>query len=285
MQVIIGKKKNMTTRFDSRGNAVPVTVITTSPNLVVGHRQMEKDGYIALQVGAGIAKKPKDPQKKGYKDLKFVPQTIREFRVKEIDDNSQSIGTELSVSDFASGDILKVTGTSRGKGFAGVVKRWGFAGGPRTHGQSDRERAPGSIGQTTTPGRVYKGKKMAGHTGSTKKTISGIVVYDVDTENNLILVKGAIPGAQNSLLLIEKIGSKKPLVEARVEEQAIEEPVEEVKTETVEAENVAGESQEQIEEKSTEEGSETGETAEAETPVENSSDSPTPQEETTEEAK
>lgn len=285
MQVIIGKKKNMTTRFDSRGNAVPVTVITTSPNLVVGHRQMEKDGYIALQVGAGIAKKPKDPQKKGYKDLKFVPQTIREFRVKEIDDNSQSIGTELSVSDFASGDILKVTGTSRGKGFAGVVKRWGFAGGPRTHGQSDRERAPGSIGQTTTPGRVYKGKKMAGHTGSTKKTISGIVVYDVDTENNLILVKGAIPGAQNSLLLIEKIGSKKPLVEARVEEQAIVEPVEEVKTETVEAENVAGESQEQIEEKSTEEGSETGETAEAETPVENSSDSPTPQEETTEEAK
>lgn len=287
MQVIIGKKKNMITRFDSRGNAVPVTVITATPNLVVGHRLMEKDGYVALQVGAGIAKKPKDPQKKGYKNLKFVPKTVREFRVKEIDDNSQSIGAELSVADFASGDLLKVTGTSRGKGFAGVVKRWGFAGGPRTHGQSDRERAPGSIGQTTTPGRVYKGKKMAGHTGSARKTVSGVIVYDVDTENNLILVRGAIPGAPNSLLLIEKVGSKKPLVEAHVEEQAIEEPAEEqvVETEAVEVENTAGESQEQVEEKSTEEGSETGETVVIETPAENSSDSPTPQEETDKEAK
>lgn len=285
----------MTTRFDSRGNAVPITVVFASPNLIVGHRQPEKDGYTAIQVGFETAKKPKNPQKINYKDLQFIPKNIKEFRVSEISDDTQSIGTQLTVADFSSGDILKVTGTSRGKGFAGVVKRWGFAGGPRTHGQSDRERAPGSIGQTTTPGRVYKGKKMAGHTGNARTTITGVTVYDVDTENNLIFIKGALPGWTNSMLLIEKVGSKKPLVEPKITEveEEISEEVESQSTQqtpesdAVTAEQPETETQEEIEAKSKEEGNEVGENSANQTPDENSSDSPTPpsDEETKEEIK
>lgn len=272
----------MTTRFDSRGNAVPVTVVFASPNLVVGHRQQEKDGYTAIQVGFETAKKPKNPQKINYKNLQFVPKNIKEFRVSEISEDIQPVGAQLTVGDFSSGDILKVTGTSRGKGFAGVVKRWGFAGGPRTHGQSDRERAPGSIGQTTTPGRVYKGKKMAGHTGNVQTTITGVTVYDVDTENNLIFIKGALPGWTNSMLLIEKVGSKKPLVESKPSEEENSEDVEaqsaQPNSEPEEAvtDQSDSETQEQIETKSTEEGSEVGESSVDQTPVEKSSDSPTP---------
>ncbi len=272
----------MTTRFDSRGNAVPVTVVFASPNLVVGHRQQEKDGYTAIQVGFETAKKPKNPQKINYKNLQFVPKNIKEFRVSEISEDIQPVGAQLTVGDFSSGDILKVTGTSRGKGFAGVVKRWGFAGGPRTHGQSDRERAPGSIGQTTTPGRVYKGKKMAGHTGNVQTTITGVTVYDVDTENNLIFIKGALPGWTNSMLLIEKVGSKKPLVESKPSEEENSKDVEAQSTqpnpepEEAVTDQSDSETQEQIETKSTEEGSEAGESSVDQTPVEKSSDSPTP---------
>lgn len=272
----------MTTRFDSRGNAVPVTVVFASPNLVVGHRQQEKDGYTAIQVGFETAKKPKNPQKINYKNLQFVPKNIKEFRVSEISEDIQPVGAQLTVGDFSSGDILKVTGTSRGKGFAGVVKRWGFAGGPRTHGQSDRERAPGSIGQTTTPGRVYKGKKMAGHTGNVQTTITGVTVYDVDTENNLIFIKGALPGWTNSMLLIEKVGSKKPLVESKPSEEENSKDVEAQSTqpnpepEEAVTDQSDSETQEQIETKSTEEGSEVGESSVDQTPVEKSSDSPTP---------
>lgn len=288
MQVLIGRKKNMTTRFDSRGNAVPVTVIFASPNLIVGHRQPERDGYSALQLGFEAAKKPKNPQKKGYKDLKFVPKIVREFRVNPDEGVDASVGTEITVADFSSGDVLKVTGTSRGKGFTGVVKRWGFAGGPRTHGQSDRERAPGSIGQTTTPGRVYKGKKMAGHSGNASTTVSGITVYDVDKENNLILVKGALPGPSNSLLLIEKIGSRKPLVEASgVEEEAKVTPEVEIEGEqqasennTTEEENVSEGQETQPNEPSVEavEAKTEGESVEGETSDKKSADSPAPSE-------
>lgn len=279
----------MTTRFDSRGNAVAVTIISATPNLVVGHRVADKDGYTAVQLGSGIAKKPKNPQKLAYKSLKFVPRTVREFRVGEINDQTPSVGSEITVSDFASGDILKVTGTSRGKGFAGVVKRWGFAGGPRTHGQSDRERAPGSIGQTTTPGRVYKGKKMAGHTGNARMTVTGVVVYDVDTEHNLLLVKGAIPGARNGLLLIEKVGSKKPLLESKVVEEEQGSAESENTTQTasddsvqVTAEDAAVDTTAQAVEPK-EQGSEVGDTTAEDVPTENPSDSPTPLE--TEESK
>lgn len=276
----------MITRFDSRGNAVPVTVIFASTNLVVGQRLLDRDGYSALQVGFETAKKPKNPQKKGYKDLKFVPKTVREFRV-TLDESSLPIGSELSVADFTSGDVLKVTGTSKGKGFAGVVKRWGFAGGPRTHGQSDRERAPGSIGATSSPGRVFKGKKMAGHTGNAQVTVSGIVVYDTDPENNLLLVRGAIPGPNNSLLLIEKVGSKKPLVEAKVieepeavEEASSKEASENNNIQATEAIEEVGveETPEQIEESATQVVTEEGESVQTTNAEENSSDSPTPPE-------
>ena len=296
MQMLLGKKKNMITRFDSRGNSVPVTIISATTNLVVGHRQTERDGYSALQIGFETAKRPKSSMKKGYKDLKFIPKTVREFRFNETLE-VPAIGTEITVADFASGDVLKVTGTSRGKGFAGVVKRWGFAGGPRTHGQSDRERAPGSIGMATTPGRVFKGKKMAGHTGNARKTVSGVIVYDIDVENNLILVKGAIPGAPNSLLMLEKVSSKKPLVEPKSTETVSETDKDSVGESVIEVapdeetpiENTV-DTEETIEEvveveNATQEGSAEGENIDSETPSENSSDSPTPPEADSKEVK
>lgn len=118
---------------------------------------------------------------------------------------------------FQPGDLVKVTGWSKGKGFTGVVKRWGFKGGPKTHGQSDRQRAPGSIGQTTTPGRVYKGKKMAGRAGGTKITISGLTVMDIDKKNNFLLIKGLVPGAKKGKLVIKKYGQNKKFVPLKEE--------------------------------------------------------------------
>lgn len=133
-----------------------------------------------------------------------------------------------SFEDLKPGDLVKVTGWSKGKGFTGVVKRWGFKGGPKTHGQSDRQRAPGSIGQTTTPGRVYKGKKMAGRAGGTKITISGLTVMDIDKKNNFLLIKGLVPGAKKGKLVIKKYGQNKKFVPLlRIGEKEIKETTEE----------------------------------------------------------
>jgi len=213
IQTLIGKKIEQTQGFLSDGTRIPLTVIAVPKANVTQVKTIEKDGYAAVQIGIGSKKKPSKPllghSKKA--NLQSTPSHIREVKVTPDTGTIPQLGDELNASDvFKSGDIIKVSGTAKGKGFAGGVKRYGFRGGPRTHGQSDRERAPGSIGQTTTPGRVYKGKRMAGHMGTHTVSITNLVVVSVS--NDTMLVKGLVPGVINGTLYIEKTGeSKKPV--------------------------------------------------------------------------
>ncbi len=203
---IIGKKLGMTQIFRDNGKAEAVTAIEAGPCLVIQVKTAAKEGYDAVQLGFGQAKRLKSPQRghlKGLGQLKY----LREFSV----DNAEAIkvGESIDVGLFKAGDLIDVTGVSKGKGFAGVVKRHHFAGGPKTHGQSDRHRAPGSIGAGTSPGRVFKGMRMAGHMGTNRVTVAHLEVFEADPERNLLLVKGAVPGATNGLLLIRKSGRRK----------------------------------------------------------------------------
>ena len=204
INVIIGKKVNMSNRFDAQGKRIPVTVVSANANVVAKIKSGDKDGYDAIQIGLGNEKKPIKSQLGNYKYLPSVPKILREFRV----DNLEGIqkGNTIDASNFKVGDLVKVTGVSKGRGFAGAMKRHGFHGGPKTHGQSDRHRAPGSLGQGTTPGRVFKGKKMAGHMGDERVTIPQLVVVETDKENNLLVIQGSLPGSRNGVLLIEKVG-------------------------------------------------------------------------------
>src|SRR3990167_1982583 len=205
---VIGKKIEMTQTFDQHGRVLPVTIIKVLPNYPIAIKQLEKDGYKAVQLGVGVSKKPKKPAAGHAKaaGIDFVPQVLREVAF----DGEVKIGQEITVDQiFRKGVIVDVKGRSKGKGFAGVVKRWGFAGGPRTHGQSDRERAPGSIGATTTPGRVFKGMKMAGHLGSKRVTVRGLEILNVDKENDELWVSGSVPGANGSLVIIKNSKKEK----------------------------------------------------------------------------
>ncbi|MFC1917499.1 50S ribosomal protein L3 [Chloroflexota bacterium] len=198
---ILGKKLGMTQVFKEDGSVVPVTAIEAGPCTVVQIRTDEKEGYNSAQLGFGEAKRLTSPQKghlKGLGNYKY----LREFRVE--DASSLEVGQKVDVTLFKPGDLVDITGISRGKGFAGVVKRHGFAGGPKTHGQSDRHRAPGSIGAGTSPGRVFKGLRMAGHMGSQRVTQCNLEVHEADPARNLLLVRGAVPGSQNGLVLIRK---------------------------------------------------------------------------------
>ena len=202
---IIGKKLGMTQVFKDNGTVEPVTAIEAGPCTVVQIRTEENEGYNALQLGYGQAKKVSSAQKGHSGDLgKF--RYLREFRSDNIE--GIQVGDKIDVSLFEAGDLIDVTGISKGKGFAGVIKRHGFAGGPKTHGQSDRLRHPGSIGAMTTPGRVLKGKKMAGQMGNKRVTVRKLEVFQSDQESNLLLVKGAVPGARNGMLLIRKSGER-----------------------------------------------------------------------------
>jgi len=206
INTLIGLKKEMSVRFDQFGHRIPVTQVVAEPNIILGTRDDR------VQLGFGKKKKVKKTENAFVKICGFAPRVVKEVLVvKPLEDQSSKYcaGEKLTVSIFEPGDQVKVTGITKGKGFAGVVKRWGFAGGPKTHGQSDRHRAPGSIGQTTTPGRVFKGKKMAGHMGVSKLTIGGLEVIEVDPGKNLLLVKGSVPGAINGLLVIKKTGKVK----------------------------------------------------------------------------
>ncbi len=199
---MIGRKIGMTQLFQNDGEVV-VTAIEAGPCLVTQVKTEAKDGYDAVQLGFGDAKRVNSPQKghlKGTGQFKY----LREFSVEDV--NSVQVGQKFDVGMFKPGDLLDVTGISKGKGFAGVVKRHHFAGGPKTHGQSDRHRAPGSIGATTSPGRVLKGTRMAGHMGNKRVTVRNLKVLDVDVARHLLLVKGAVPGSKKGLLLIEKAG-------------------------------------------------------------------------------
>ncbi len=200
---IIGKKLGMTQVFVEGDKAEAVTAIEAGPCTVMQVKTVEREGYNGAQLGFSEVKKVKSGKRGKAKEKETTKfRYLREFRL----DESQpvEVGQKVDVSLFKVGDIIDITGTSRGKGFAGTVKRHHFKGGPKTHGQSDRHRAPGSIGSTTTPGRVYKGMRMSGHMGNRRVTASNLEVMQADPARNLMLVKGAVPGAVNSLLLIRK---------------------------------------------------------------------------------
>jgi large subunit ribosomal protein L3 len=204
IQGMIGRKIGMTQLFRDDGEVV-VTAIEAGPCFVTQVKTEANDGYYAVQLGFGDAKRINSPQKghlKGAGQLRY----LREFDVDDI--SSVQVGQKIDVDMFKPGDLIDVTGVSKGKGFAGVVKRHHFAGGPKTHGQSDRHRAPGSIGATTSPGRVLKGTRMAGHMGNRRVTVRNLKVLDVDSARHLLLVKGAVPGSKKGLLLIEKAGGE-----------------------------------------------------------------------------
>lgn len=230
---------------------IPVTTVAVAGNTVVGQKTQDKNGYSALQLGIGTKKRPNKALQGIMKgaSLTTAPYFLKEARADDGEVSSLALGTVLKATEvFKPGDVVKVTGVSKGKGFAGGVKRYHFKGGPRTHGQSDRERAPGSIGQTTTPGRVYKGKRMAGRMGHNTKTVSNLQIVSVTDEN--LMIKGLVPGAINSYVKIEKTTEAKkfvPLFEDKKEEQAaVEEPKEEnVQTEQVQ--EVAAEASEKVE--------------------------------------
>ncbi|MEN8613753.1 50S ribosomal protein L3 [Dehalogenimonas sp. THU2] len=198
---IIGKKLGMTQVYTAGGKMEPVTVLQVGPCTVVQVKTAEHDGYTAAQLGFGQAKKLPKAEKGHLKDLGDF-RHLREFRLDDVSD--VEVGAKVDASLFADGELIDVTGISKGRGFAGTVKRHGFAGGPKTHGQSDRHRAPGSIGSTTTPGRVLKGTRMSGHMGNEQVTVSGLKVVKTDLEKNLLLVRGAVPGSKNGLILIKK---------------------------------------------------------------------------------
>jgi large subunit ribosomal protein L3 len=218
MKGILGKKVGMTQVFGERGEAIPVTVIEAGPCFVAQVKTVERDGYRAVQLGFEDAK-PKSltqPQLKHLQKSGLSPlRHLREFRLTEGEPGDLKEGQKVTVEVFTSGELVDITGTSKGRGFAGVVKRHGFRGGPKTHGQSDRHRAPGSIGACTTPGRVFKGKRMPGRMGGERVTVQGLEVVLVDPERNLLAVKGAVPGANNSLLMIRQARKTRLLKRAR----------------------------------------------------------------------
>jgi large subunit ribosomal protein L3 len=203
IQGVIGRKLGMTQVFRDNGKAEAVTIVEAGPCIVVQVKTEAKEGYNAAQLGFGKAKKLKSPQRGHLKELGEF-RYLREFKLTETEE--VKVGDKVDVSLFQAGDLVDITGVSKGKGFAGVVKRHGFAGGPKTHGQSDRHRAPGSIGASTSPGRVLKGTRMAGRMGNQRLTVRNLEVLRTDSERNLLLVKGAVPGAKNGLLLIGKSG-------------------------------------------------------------------------------
>jgi len=204
LQGFLGTKIGMTQIFREDGKVVPVTVIQAGPCVVTQVKTMETDGYEAVQLGFGDVKRRNKPQAGHLKNSKLS----RYLREVTTDDTSGfTVGQSIGVDIFEAGEKVDVIGTSKGRGFAGVMKRWNFGGGPRTHGQSDRARAPGSIGGGTTPGKVYKGMKMGGHMGNRRITVKGLEIIEIDTERNLLMVKGGIPGAPNGLIQIRRFGA------------------------------------------------------------------------------
>ena len=199
---LIGRKVGMTQIFQADGTMIAVSVVSVEPNTVTRLRTPERDGYTAVALGIEESGKLTKPEIGQLKDLPKVA-VIREFRLDGEGTDAYTVGQKLDVSLFAAGDLIDVTGVSKGKGFAGHIKRHHFKRGPKTHG-SDHHRAPGSIGPGTTPGRVYKGMRMAGHLGDARATVKKLRVVRADAERNLLLVKGSVPGTPNGLILVKK---------------------------------------------------------------------------------
>lgn len=221
--------------YDTRGRRVAITKVLVEPNFVTQIKTSDKDGYLAVQIATASKKSVKKPQKGHFKKA-GVPENLRfvkEVRVSEEDLGTVENGKEIKAGDVVRiGDEVKVTGTEKGRGFQGGVRRHGFHGGPKTHGQSDRHRAPGSIGTGTTPGRVLKGKKMAGHMGSETATTRGLEIIDIDRTNNIISIKGSVPGPYGGLVIITKTGQIKgytPPPEEKEDEEETPSDVEQMK--------------------------------------------------------
>ena len=200
---LIGKKLGMTQIFDEQGKVIPVTVIEAGPCVVAQVKTVETDGYNAIQLGFGDVKESKinKPEKGHFAKSKLTPKKhLREFRLNSVE--NINVGDELKADTFTAGDQLDIQGTSKGKGFQGVIKRHGQSRGPMGHG-SMYHRRPGSMGPTSTPGRVFKGKKLPGHMGSQTITIQNLEVVRVDLDKNVILVKGSVPGAKGAILKLK----------------------------------------------------------------------------------
>jgi large subunit ribosomal protein L3 len=202
---LVGRKAGMTRVFNEAGETVPVTVIEALPNRVTQVRTVEADGYRALQVAFGTRKAShlNKAQAGHYAKVKVAPgEALVEFRLAADEGQELQAGTEIKVDLFAAGQIVDVTGTTIGKGYAGVMKRHNFGGLPASHGVSVSHRSPGSIGQRQTPGRVFPGKRMSGHMGVQRRTIENLEVVRVDAERNLLLIRGAVPGAPGGQVIV-----------------------------------------------------------------------------------
>jgi len=218
VKVILGKKVGMTQVFDEHGDAIPVTVIEAGPCYVTQIKTLDTDGYEAVQLGFEETK----PQRvsggeKGHLERSKLPvlRHLREFRLRtgQLDDINE--GMRVLVDVFEPGDYVDVVGTSKGRGFAGVMKRHGFGGGPITHGQSDRQRAPGSVGASAYPGRVWKGKRMPGRMGGQRVSAQNLRVVLVDPERNLLAVSGSVPGSKGGLVMVKQARKSRELVKLR----------------------------------------------------------------------
>ena len=204
MKTIIGKKIGMTQIFDETGKVIPVTVIEAGPCVVAQVKTVETDGYNAIQLGFGDAKESKlnKPERGHFAKANLgLKKHLREFRVEDFED--VTVGTEIKADSFEAGDKIDVQGTTKGKGFQGVIKRHGQSRGPMGHG-SMYHRRPGSMGPTSTPGRVFKGKKLPGHMGRVTVTIQNLDIVRVDMDKNVILIKGSVPGAKGAILKLRK---------------------------------------------------------------------------------
>jgi large subunit ribosomal protein L3 len=202
MKGIIGRKIGMARIFDDKGVSVPVTVIEAGPCPVVQVKTKDTDEYDAIQIGFGMRKKRRTNKPLGGHFAKAGVEPLRLLREIRVDDTAGlEVGSEIKADIFKVGDRVNITGFTKGKGFQGVVKRWGFGGGPDSHG-SRRHRAPGSIGQCATPAKVWKNRKMAGHTGNRRKTVRNLEVVRVDVDKNVIVVKGAVPGHAKSYVIV-----------------------------------------------------------------------------------
>jgi large subunit ribosomal protein L3 len=211
---ILGEKLGMTQVWDEANKVIPVTVIKAGPNVVTKVRTKEEDGYTAVQLAFGEIdpRKVNKPEKGHFAKAGVTPRR-HVVEIRTLDANNYTLGQEINADLFAAGEAVDVTGTSKGKGFAGVMKRHGFHGLRASHGVERKHRSPGSVGANSTPGRVFKGLKMAGRMGSDRVTTVNMTIAQIDPENNLILVKGAVPGAIGSLVLIRS-AAKTQIVKA-----------------------------------------------------------------------
>tara|TARA_B110000263_G_C15149426_1_gene437127 strand:- start:20 stop:712 length:693 start_codon:yes stop_codon:yes gene_type:complete len=220
---IIAKKIGSTTIFNNSGESKHATILKSGPCFVTQIKTKKSDGYDAVQLGFETSKKTNKPMSGHMKNSKGLFKILKEFRVKN--EISNKVGDQVDIGMFVRGQYLNATSKSKGRGFSGTVRRWNFKGGPKTHGQSDRHRAPGSIGSGSTPGKVIKGKKMSGRYGGEQFTIKNLEILDLDLENNLIYVAGSVPGASNTLVLLAASNkSFTPIDEPKVEEPKVEEP-------------------------------------------------------------